>query len=236
MKKTLLTIIITLVVAAGLLFASHVIWGEGHCIFDDDDKAECTPKEKKECCDKKHDADAHAEILAYLQPLRLEFDTILNDEEKDLIAGIKEKIGNEDYTKDCQEGHKKFREEHKADFEALTAIAENHKEYFDDLLAKLKEHHKEGCKHDDEEEGEDNDESEGEEDDDDKEGEVSRHHKCPEVHKCKDAKEKCKGVPSEEAKKKCTEEELKKCKEAEAKCDQECEHNFRVHFLLLDFE
>ena len=53
MKKTLLTVIITLLAVAGIILISHAIWGEGECIFrDDDDKQECVEHKKSSCCDK----------------------------------------------------------------------------------------------------------------------------------------------------------------------------------------
>ena len=238
MKKTLLTVIITLAVVVGVLLVTHYVWGDGECIFGDDDKTECTKAEKKECCDKKHEKKkcgdkehSHAMMMEHLAPIRAEFDTQLNDEEKAVITGVREKFADVDHAKLCEEGKGKFMEEHKADFDALTVIADNHEEYFDGLFAKMHEE-KEGCKHD--EDGEVHGDGEGEGHDNDDDGEVKKPHECPEAEKCKDATEKCKGEKTAEAEKKCDEEEVKKCKEAEEKCAQECANTFKIHFLLLE--
>jgi|GEM_PF-6049426 len=235
MKKTLLTIIITLAVVVGAVLIFHAIYGEGECIFgDDDDKTECSKEEKEGCCDKKHAKKSHGMLCDSFKPIRAEFDTQLSDDEKATIAGIKEKFAEIDHTEMCPEGKEKFMEEYKADFEALTAIADNHKEYFDEMLAKMHEKKKEECKHEEGEKEDHGEAEEGEEHDDD--GEVKKKEECPEAHKCKDATEKCKGEKTAEAEEKCTEEELKKCKEAEKKCEQECLNTFKIHFLLLDFD
>jgi hypothetical protein len=103
-------------------------------------------------------------------------------------------------------------EEHKADIDALMAIADNHKAYFDGFFAKM--HDNKDCKH-----AED--------------GEVVKESGCPEAAKCKDASEKCKGeqkTPETEAK--CKEAEAK-CKKQEAECKEACASTFKVHFLLM---
>jgi len=232
MKKTLLTIIITLIAAALVIFLAHSIWGEGECIFgDDDDKTECTKEEKKGCCDKKHEKESHGMLCESFKPIRAEFDAELSDDEKAVIAGIKEKFAEVDHTELCADSKKKFMEEHKADFEALTAIADNHKDYFDDLIAKMQEAKKEECKH---EEG----------DGHDHDGEVKKVEECPEAKKCKDATEKCKGEKTaeaekeckEKAEKECKEHAKKECKESKEECEKQCLNTFKIHFLLLDFE
>lgn len=241
MKKTLLTIIITLAVAVGIVLLANAIWTDGGCIFSCDDKTECSKEEKKECCDKDHEKKEccdkkhdkkeccdkkHGMICESYKPIRAEFDAELSDEEKATIATIKEKFADIDHTEMCPETEAKFMEEHKADFEALTAIADNHKEYFDEMMVKMHEKKKEECKHE---------EGEGHDDNGDDDGEVVKDKECPEAHKCKDATEKCKGEKTAEAEKKCEEEEAKKCKEAEEKCEKECLNTFKIHFLLLDF-
>jgi hypothetical protein len=255
MKKTILTIILTIIAIAAVLFISHAIWGDGECIFSGDDNTECSSAEKKACCDKElekkaccdkaHKEDSHHAMMAQLIPLRAEFENQLSDEEKAMIEAIEENFeaeemeGHEDL---CPEGMAKFNEAHKEDIAALLAIANNHQEFFDNMMAKMHETKK--CEPAD--------------------GEVKKE-ACPEAAKCKEATEKCKGEqekPAEEAVKKdacpeaakckeatekCkgenekTEAEAQKCKEAEAKCKAseaecktKCMDTFKVHFLLLD--
>lgn len=239
MKKTLLTVIITLLVAAALIFASHAIWGDGECIFsNDDDKTECTQEEKEKCCDKEHakkectEKKDHGKLCDSFKPIRAEFDAELSDEEKATIAETKAKFEDIDHEEMCPEGKEKFMEEHKADFKELLAIADNHKGYFDDLHKKMQEKHEKECKH--EEDGDEGEHDEGDGHDDD--AVAKKGHECPEASKCKEATEKCKGEPEKEATKECKEKAEKECKEAKEECEKECMNTFLIHFLLLDFE
>ena len=244
MKKTLLTIIITLAVAVGVVLLANSIWGDGGCIFGDKDKTECSEEEKddccdkevtksecgdkdvkkSECCDKDHAEKSNGVLCDSYKPVRAEFDTQLSDNEKATISEIKEKFAGIDHTEMCPESEAKFMDEHKADFEALTAIADNHKEYFEEMMASKHENKEKECKHA---------EGEGHHKDD---GEVVKGNECPETHNCKEATEKCKGEKTVEEEKKCEEEVDKKCKEEKKKCKQECMNTFKIHFLLLDFD
>ena len=208
--KTVLTSIITSIITVVIaLFVVHAIWGEGGYMFcDDNHEKECKEEVKKECekkCDSKQDA--HHMMMEKLEPIRAEFDTQLSDEEKATIEAIREKFEDIEHDEMCEEGKKKFMEQYKDDFEALHAIAANHKEYLDGVFAKV---HMTSKGH---------------------EGEVKKD-ACPEVAKCKEATEKCKGEHTK-AEAKAPEAE-KKCKEAEAECKAECENPFKIHFLLMD--
>ena len=250
MKKILLTVIITLLVVTGILLLAHAIWGEGDCIFgDDDDKKECVKNEKHECgdkdydkkkacCDKEHAG--HALMMEELKTARVTFNEQLTDDEKVTIAGIKESFDDADHTKLCPEGKSKFMEEHKADFDALSAIAENHKDYLDGLYMKSHERMLAECKEHLTKVNDDEDDDEMEQED----GETAMKaaEKCPEAKTCMEATEKCKGEMTKEKEEKCKEEvekkceeEKKKCEEMEMKCMKECSDTFKIHFLLLDF-
>ena len=216
--KTVLTSIITSIITVVIaLFVVHAIWGDGECMFsDNDDDKECTEQVKKGCCDKKQSNTAvtHEMMMEKLAPVRAEFDGELTDEEKATIAGIREKFEDVDHENMCPEGMAKFQEQYKDDIAALTAIADNHKEFLDGLYAKM--HGDKKCAQAAEE------------------GEVVKTGGCPEAKACGEATEKCKGEQkTPEAEAKCKEAEAK-CKEAEAKCQLACENTFKVHFLLLD--
>ena len=205
MKTVLTSIITSLITVIVALFVVHAIWGDGECVFSDNDhEKECTEHVKKEC-DKK-DAHAHDMMMKKLAYIRVEFDAKLSDEEKTTIAAIREKFENLDHEEMCPEGHEKFMEEHKADFDALQAIADNHKEFLDGLFTKV--HDAKKC-----------DKSE--------QGEVVKEHACPEAAKCKEATEKWKGE-------KKTPEAEAKCKKATAECKAACEKTFKIHFLLME--
>lgn len=233
MKKTLITVIITLIAVALLAFIANSIWGNGSCIFtQEEEKKECVKEEKKACCDKKDSEDRHAKMMESLKPARKAFEAELSEEEKVVISGIMEKFGDVDHSKMCPEGEEKFMQEYKEDFKALLLIAENHKAYFDELIAGM---HKEGCcKHQDKKKAEAGGHhaagggTEGEV----KSGDIS---KCPEASKCKDATAKCKGEKTEAGEKECKEKADKECKEAKTKCEQKCLNTFKIHFLLLEY-
>jgi len=225
--KTVLTSVITSIVTVIIVFfVIHAIWGGGECIFSDDHEEECTEHVKKDC-DKKHHENAshsHEMMMKHLVPLRAEFEEQLSDEEKAAIEAIQDKFEDADidHKKMCEEGVTKFQEEYKDDIAALLAIAGNHQKFFDDRCAKMRATEK--CEH---AEGSAEVVAEGSAD------VVKDAHKCPEVAKCKEATEKCKG---EEAK---TPEAKEKCEKAEAECKKECEeklNTFKIHFLLLDEE
>ena len=216
--KTVLTSIITSIITVIIaMFIIHAVGGGGECLFshDDDDDKECIERERKDC-DKKHhkkDADMHAMMMEKMKPMRIEFDEQLSDEEKTSINDIRASFGDADHTDLCPEGKEKFMDAHKADFETLLAIAENHKVYFGDIYSKMHDAHH---------------------DDADADVDVKMGHKCPESEKCKEATHKCKGEKTPEAEEKCKEAEVKKCKDAEETCEKECMHTFQVHFLLMD--
>lgn len=172
MKTVLTSIITSLITVIIALFVVHTIVGDGGCMLscdDDDDKKECV-EHKKECCDKKHHdrAEKHAMCKETLEPIRAEFETALSDEEKATIAAIRENFGDDDHENLCPEGMEKYMKQHKDDITALVAIADNHKDFFDGVFAKMHE-------------------GEAKED-----GEVKKE-ACPEAAKCKEATEKCKG-------------------------------------------
>jgi hypothetical protein len=231
MKKTLITVVITLIVAALAVFSFNAIWGDG-CMLDDDDK-ECTHAVKKEscdkaekaCCDKKKVTEHHDMMMEKLRPIRAEFNDELDEEEKMMIAGIQEKFEGVDHTKLCPDGQKKFMEEHQADFNALKQIAARHAEYLDGLYSKMHKEMGECC--------EKNMSSMKDKEAD--EPAKMAHAGCPEAQKCKDATEKCKGEKEVKAKEECKEKAEKECKEATEKCQQECMNTFKTHFLLLEF-
>jgi len=217
--KTVLTIIITAIVTVIItILVVHAVSSEGDCVFnwgDDDHDKECTEEVKKGCCDKKEHSgeEAHEMMMEKLEPIRAEFDAQLSDEEKATIAAIREKFGEKDHTELCAEGKAKFMEEHKGDIDALVAIADNHKEYFDGLFAKV--HDEKDCKHAEE-------------------GEVVKTSGCPEAAACKEATEKCKGEQkTPEAEAKCKDAEAA-CKKSEAECKEACASTFKVHFLLME--
>ena len=248
MKKTLLTIIITLLVTAGVILLAHAIWGEGECIFgNDEDEKECVEKKDKSCCDKektyKEDCDEkskghdHAVMMEGLAEARADFESQLSDEEKATISSIKEKMGDVNHEELCPEGEKKFMEEHKADFDAIRAIASSHSAYLDELYTNSHKDMKGECK--EHKEAGKEEKAEAAED-----GETAKMgaEKCPEASKCKEATEKCKGEVNKEAEKKCEEEVKKECEEKEKECkdkmeqcQKECMDTFKIHFLLLDF-
>jgi len=223
--KTVLTSIITSIITVIIaMFIIHAVAGGGECIFshDDDDEKECTERERKDC-DKdyhKKDTEMHAMMMEKMKPMRIQFEEQLSDEEKASINDIRAKFGDADHKDMRPEGKEKFMDAHKADFEALLAIADNHKEYFEGMCAKMYDAHHNEMKEGEDHQGEDVD--------------VKMGHKCPEVEKCKEATIKCKGAktPEEEVKRKET--EIKKCKEAEEKCEKECMNTFQFHFLLMD--
>jgi hypothetical protein len=208
--KTVLTSIITSIITVVIaLFVVYAITGDGECMNSHQDhEKECTEHVNKDCekkCSSKKDS--HYKMMKYLAPAREKFETMLSDEEKTTISAVREKFEDVDHEKMCEEGKKKFMEQHKDDFEALNAIAENHKEFLDEVHAKM---HMTAKGH---------------------EGEVKKEG-CPEAKKCKEATEECKG----EHKKAKDPEAEKKCKEAEAKCNEECLKNFKIHFILMDYE
>lgn len=264
MKKAVIFIIVALIAIAAFAFIANSLWGTGSCIFGgEDEKTECCEKEevKKSCCDKKEGDDHHAKMMETLKPLRAEFEAELSEDEKAVIAEIQTKFADVDHTEMCPEGKEKFMQEHKADFEALTAIADNHKAYFDAMIEKMHAEEGEGCKH---LEGEDKDK--GHDDDGDvkatdpskcpeaekckeatakckgektaeaeKEYKEKAETKCKEAEKCKDATAKCKGEKTEEAEKECKEKAETTCKEATEKCEKECLNTIKIHFLLLEY-
>lgn len=224
--KTVLTSIITSIITVIIaMFIIHAVSGGGECIFgnNDDDDKECIERERKDC-DKEHhkkDADMHAMMMEKMKPMRIEFEEQLSDEEKASISDIRANFGDADHKDMRPEGKEKFMEEHKADFETLLAIAENHKEYFEGMFVKMHDTHHNKIKEGEHHQGEDVD--------------VKMGHKCPESEKCKEATIKCKGEKTPEAEAKSKESEVKKCKEAEEKCEKECRNTFQVHFLLMEF-
>ena len=203
--KTVLTSIITSIITVIIVLA--VV----HYFCDDSCETTHEHKHKTECCDAdkahKHD-DGHGCCAADLVQLRKEFDVQLSDEEKATIEAMREKFADVHCEKMCPEGKKKFMEEHKADFEALLAIADNYEGYFKSLKASMHEGH---------------------------EKVKSEAHKCPEAKTCKEATEKCKGEGEKTEKKVEKKAEGKECKEAKAKCE-ECFDTFKIHFLLMDTE
>jgi len=205
MKTVLTSIITSLITVIIALFVVHAIMGDGKCMFSGEEhEKECTEHVKKACGDKP--GDAHEMMMVKLGHIRAEFETTLSDEEKATITAIREKFEDVDHEKMCAEGKEKFMEQHKADIDALLAIAENHKEFLDGVFTKV--HAEKKC------------EKSGH-------GEVVKEHACPEAAKCKEATEKCKGE------KKAPEAEAK-CKEATEECKAECENTFKVHFLLME--
>lgn len=244
--KTVLTSIITSIITVVIaLFVVHAIYGDGGCMFSHEDGEGSCEKEKTECCDKdQHKGNAHCMMMEQLIPFRAEFEKQLTEEEKATIETIEDKFEEaegEGHEKLCPEGMAKFQEAHKEDIAALLAIANNHQQFFDDMMTKM--HDKEMCEHA-------------------KEGEaVAKKHACPEAAKCKEATEKCKGEQAKEgeavaktaacpeaakckeATEKCkgeqakTEAGAKECKEAKAECKKTCEgemNSFKVHFLIMD--
>lgn len=216
MKTVLTSIITSLITVIIALFVVHTIVGDGGFMFshDDDDKKECV-EQKNECCDKKQhsEAEKHEMCMETLEPIRAEFETQLSDEEKATIEAIRAKFEDADHEDLCPEGMAKFQEQHKDDIAAVLAIADNHKEFFDEMFAKM--HTKEAAA----------------------EGEVVKEDACPEAAKCKEATEKCKGEAKKvEKKAEPRKAEANKCKESSEKCEQECFNTFKIHFLLLDTE
>lgn len=212
MKTVLISIITSIITVIIALFIVHAVWGDGGCMFSEEEhEKECTEQVKK-ACDKK-DSHAHEMMMEKLESIRADFDAQLTDDEKATIAAIRDKFEDVDHEKMCAEGMAKFQEQHKDDIAALVAIADNHKEYLDGVFAKM--HADKKCAPADK-------------------GEVVKESGCPEAAKCKEATEKCKGEQkAPEAEAKCKETEAK-CKEAEAKCQAECESTFKVHFLLME--
>ncbi|MDT8393525.1 MAG: hypothetical protein RQ761_06750 [Bacteroidales bacterium] len=224
MKKTVITVIITLIAAAAIVFIAYSIWGEGKC-FTDDHEEECTEVIKKGGCDKMNAEASHDKFMEGLMPARTEFDSKLSEEDKMIIAGIREKFAGIDHTKMCPQGKDKFMEENKADFDALTAIANNHKEYLDGLYAKMHARHEETCSHMGAHKAKASEETPSEE---------VMANKCPEISNCKEATEKCQGEKIAEAEKEKCEELEKKCAKATEECEKECMNTFKIHFLLMD--
>ncbi len=190
MKTVLTSIITSLITVIIALFVVYAIVGDGGCMLshdDDDDKKECV-EQKKECCDHKQhsEAEKHEMCMEKLEPVRADFDAQLSDEEKATIEAIRDKFEDADHEDLCPEGMAKFQEQHKDDIAAVLAIADNHKEFFDEMFAKM--HTKEAAI----------------------EGEVVKEDACPEAAKCKEATEKCKGEMKEvKEEKKCAEAEAK---------------------------
>jgi hypothetical protein len=210
MKTVLTSIITSIITVVVALLVVNAIWGGGECMYGDDEHEKACKEQVKKECEKKCESreDAHHMMMGKLQPIRAEFDTQLSDEERATIEAIREKFEDVDHEKMCEEGKKKFYEQHKADIEALLAIAGNHKEFLNGVHAKM---HMSAKGH---------------------EGEVEKPG-CPEAAKCKEATEKCKGEHAE-AKPEPKEEAEKKCAKAEAECKAECENTFKIHFLLMD--
>ncbi len=206
MKTVLTSIITSLITVIIALFVVHAIVGDGGCILSHDND------DKKECCVKKdHDkAEKHAMCKETLEPIRTEFETTLSDEEKATIAAIRENFGDEDHENLCPEGMEKYMEQHKDDIIALVTIADNHKEFFEGVFAKM--HEKEHAD----------------------EGEVVKEHACPEAAKYKEATEKCKGEKKTAEVAEKSEHAEDECKHAEEKCKSECMNTFKVHFLLME--
>lgn len=213
MKTVLTSIITSIITVIVALLVVYAIWGDDDCKFNDDNdnyRKECAEKVKKD-----HNyRNEHAMCMEKFEDLREEFDAQLSQEEKETIEAISEKFEDAHCEEMCPEGKKKFMEEHKADFEALLAIADNHKEFFDGLYAEMhKEHEKTGVKAED---------------------------VCPEAKTCREATEKCKGETKEIEKKADPEKtapaqaEEKKCKEAKEACEEACFDTFKIHFLLMD--
>ena len=206
--KTVLTSIITSIITVVIaLFVVQYFCNDDKCdaAYDDDHEKECQEHVKKD-----HEYhDGQGMCIADFAGHREEFDAQLSMEEKATIEAISEKFEDAHCEKMCPEGKKKFMEEHKADFEALLAIADNHKEYFDGLQAKMHEKHAKA--------------------------DAVVTDKCPEAASCKEATEKCKGEAKEVEKK--VEKECKEATEAcEEECfntfkihflllDSECEHD-----------
>ncbi len=213
MKTVLTSIITSLITVIIALFVVHAIMGDGGCMLsndDDDDKKECV-EQKKECCDKKDydKAEKHEMCIETLEPIRAEFETTLSDEEKASIAAIRENFGDVEHEDLCPEGMEKYKEQHKDDIAALVAIADDHKEFFDGIFAKMHE---------------------GEADED---GEVKKE-ACPEAKNCKEASEKCKGEQKTAEVAEKSEHAEGECKHDEEKCKSECMSTFKVHFLLME--
>lgn len=226
MKKTVITVIITLIAAAAIVFIVYLIRGEGNC-FTDDQAEEFTEVIKKGGCDKMNAEAGYDKLMGGLMPARTEFDSKLSEEDKVIIAGIREKFAGIDHTKMCPHGKDKFMEENKADFNALTAIADNHKEYLDGLYAKMHARHEEGCSHMGTDKAKASEETPSEE---------VLAARCPEISNCKEVTEKCKGEKTAEADKEKHEELERKCAKAIEECERECMNTFKIHFLLLGAE
>jgi uncharacterized protein YxeA len=234
MKKTLITVIITLLAVALAIFAYNAVWGEGCILLNNEkecsqtmDKKDCSKTEA--CCDKMKASGHQEKMMAELRPLRAEFETELSEEEKEII---KTKFEGVDHSKMCPDGQKKFMEQNKEDFAALDQIADNHSEYLDALYHKMHKEMGKDC-------GE-NKSSAKESDDAVKKVDSG----CPEAAKCKEATEKCKGTEEkkkecegekEEKKEECKDKVDKECKEANKECQEECMSTFKAHFLLLDY-
>lgn len=209
MKTVLTSIITSIITVVVALFVVQAITGHGHMFSDDDHEKECIEHIKKECekkCSSKEDA--HHMMMERLAPAREKFETMLTEDEKATITAVREKFADVDHEKMCEEGKEKFQEQHKEDFDALLAIAGNHKEFLDEVHNKM---HMTTKGHD---------------------GEVEKH-ACPEALKCKEATEKCKGEHKKVEGEQKDPEAEKKCKEAEAECKAECEKNFKIHFILM---
>ncbi len=208
MKTVLTSIITSLITVIIALFVVHAILGDGGCMLshdDDDDEKECV--EHKTAHDK---AEKHAMCMETLEPIRAEFETTLSDEEKATITAIRENSGDDEHENLGPEGMEKYMEQHKDDITALVAIADNHKEFFDGVFAKM--HDKEHAD----------------------DGEVVKEHACPEAAKCKEATEKCKGEKKTAEVAKKSEHAEEECKHAEEKCKSGCMNTFKVHFLLIE--
>jgi len=201
--KTVITSIITSIITVLIVLAIvHYFCDDDKCAHESDYKKACTEHVAK---DHKHH-EAHGMCMHKFEDIREGFDARLSDDEKATIEALREKFEDAHCEEMCPEGKKKFMEEHKADFAVLLAIADNHKEFFDGLYAKMhegcKEHHADG------------------------KDMKTEAHKCPEAKTCREATEKCKGEPKKA--------ESKECKEAKEKCEEECFNTFKIHFLLYD--
>ena len=147
MKKTILVSALTAIITVLLAFV--VI----HFVCDDCNEEEC---EQHEIFISKHTG--HGGDFAWhgdhsmgcagmsdeCKEFRAEFDTKLSDEERATIAKVKERF--EAFKENAElEDHEQLMKDHKADFEALEAIAENHKESLDAIMAKCHEDCEKKC-------------------------------------------------------------------------------------------
>ncbi|MEA3477754.1 MAG: hypothetical protein U9R60_06210 [Bacteroidota bacterium] len=220
MKKTILVSALTALITVILAFlVIHLICDD--CYEDDDDYCESRHQKVHMMGHGGHDCTEFTwtgdhpmmdeEMMARFKDVRAEFDNKLSAEEKETIARVKDSFKKLKENEEIEDDDQAM-EDHMADFEAIEAIAENHNESLDAIMAKSHEGKTKA-----------------------KEAECKK--KCEGEAKTAECKKKCEGKDVKVEKR----VEVIIIKEGEGEEQKvmmfggDHANTFRVHFLLMDF-